>query len=355
MPKISVIIPIYNVEKYLRECLDSVVNQTLSDIEIICINDDSPDNSLQIVKEYAAKDNRIQVITKPNGGYGSACNMGLAQASGDYIAILESDDFIAPEMYEKLYNLAVEYDADIVKSPFYENIDTVCRKEIKPVKWYENNKLFNMPNKVFTIYEHPEFLYFHPSIWSCVYKREFLKNHNLRFIEAKSAGWTDNPFQVQTMCLAKKIFYTDERFYYWRRTGLMESDELKDYTIPFKRSDEIHEWLDENKITDKNLLACLYKREFAYIHIMFGMLSLNKLTDGLKLISKMLKRMNIIIIKNNKLITKKERNDYMLFKSNPFSLYFLISFKNFRKRFISIRCNRHEKTIIFLGRKFLEV
>ena len=102
MPKISVIIPVYNVEKYLRECLDSVINQTLADIEIILVDDGSPDNCPQICDEYALKDNRIKVIHKENGGYGSAMNVGLEKATGEYIGIVEPDDYIDSKMYEDL-------------------------------------------------------------------------------------------------------------------------------------------------------------------------------------------------------------------------------------------------------------
>ena len=97
-PKISIIIPIYNVEKYLRECLDSIVNQTLGDVEILCVNDGSPDNSLKILEEYAEKDKRIKIINKENGGYASAINAGLEVAEGEFIQIVESD---APLMREE--------------------------------------------------------------------------------------------------------------------------------------------------------------------------------------------------------------------------------------------------------------
>jgi glycosyltransferase involved in cell wall biosynthesis len=335
-----------------------VVNQTLQDIEIICVNDGSPDNCGEILKEYAAKDNRITIIDKPNGGYGSACNAGLNKATGEYIAIVESDDFIAPSMYEKLYNLALKNDADIVKSLFFENIDNLHRKQIKPVKWYDrrarNDEKFTMPAQVFMIYDHPEFLYFHPSVWSCIYRREFIENNNIRFVEAKGAGWTDNPFQVQTMCLAKRIFYTDEAFYYWRRLNITNSDDLKDYTVPFKRSDEIHQWLAQNGITDENLLACLYKREFAYIHITFGMLPLKNLPDGLKLVRAMLERMDINIIRHNKYITRKERYNFKILNTFPLKIYSEMRSKTARRKIISIRCNKHEKSVMLFGRKILE-
>lgn len=100
MPKISVIIPVYGVEKYLKECLDSVLNQSLKDLEIILIDDGGKDNCPQIIDDYAKKDSRIIAIHKPNGGYGQTCNVGLEKATGEYVAIVEPDDYIDSKMYE---------------------------------------------------------------------------------------------------------------------------------------------------------------------------------------------------------------------------------------------------------------
>ena len=118
MAKVSIIIPTYNVEMYLVECMDSVVNQTLKDIEIICINDGSTDSSLEILKGYAEKDDRIIIVDKENGGYGIGMNIGLDKATGEYIGIVEPDDFVPLNMYEELYNKAVENDLDLVKADF---------------------------------------------------------------------------------------------------------------------------------------------------------------------------------------------------------------------------------------------
>ena len=119
MPKVSIVIPVYNVEKYLRQCLDSVVNQTLQDIEIICVNDGSKDSSLQIMHEYQAKDPRIKIIDKENSGYGASMNRGFDAATGEYLGIVESDDYAEPDMFEKLYAVAKADDLDVVKSGFF--------------------------------------------------------------------------------------------------------------------------------------------------------------------------------------------------------------------------------------------
>lgn len=108
MPKISIIVPVCNVEKYLSKCLDSIVNQTLKEIEIICIDDGSTDDSGAILDSYSQKDSRIKVIHKKNSGYGNSMNVGMDCAEGEYIGIVESDDCILPEMYEELYRAGKE-------------------------------------------------------------------------------------------------------------------------------------------------------------------------------------------------------------------------------------------------------
>ena len=120
MPKVSVIIPVYNVEEYLRECLDSVVNQTLKDIEIICVNDGSTDNSLAILEEYAAKDERLRVFTQENQGQSVARNLAMEKARGEYIGFVDSDDWIDLDFYEKLYRAAVKAQADIACANIYK-------------------------------------------------------------------------------------------------------------------------------------------------------------------------------------------------------------------------------------------
>ena len=105
-PLVSIVVPVCNVEKFLGECLDSVINQTLKEIEIICVDDGSTDHSLEILREYEKKDSRIIVITKPNSGYGNTMNVGTDAASGEYVGIVESDDYVKENMFEILYKTA---------------------------------------------------------------------------------------------------------------------------------------------------------------------------------------------------------------------------------------------------------
>ena len=116
--KVSIVIPVCNVEQYLTECLNSAVNQTLGDIEIICVNDGSKDSSLEILLDYARRDSRVKVIDKDNAGYGHTMNLGMDMASGEYIGIIESDDYVDLHMYEDLYQIAQENRLDWVKADF---------------------------------------------------------------------------------------------------------------------------------------------------------------------------------------------------------------------------------------------
>lgn len=350
MPKVSVIIPVYNVEKYLRECLDSVINQTLSDIEIILIDDGGKDNCPQIIDEYAQKDERIIAIHKPNGGYGQACNVGLERATGEYIAIVEPDDYIDSKMYEDLYNIASKFNSDIVKSCFYDNLQAKEEQRILKIKWADDK----IPqDRSFTVNECGLFLQYHPSIWSCIYKREFLEKHHIRFVEAPGAGWTDNPFQVQTMCLAERINYTPNAYYYWRRLNKDESDDLKDITVPFKRTQEIHQWLNEHNINNDEILSNLYSRELSYASIVLGKKDLANISEAISIINSMVKNINKDLIFSSKNIKNSNKKKFKLIIEQPLKFRNKFLFKKFKQNLISIRWNKREKRVILLGRTVL--
>ena len=131
MAKVSIVIPVYNVEKYLRECLDSVKNQTLRDIEIICVDDGSTDCSGEILDEYAKQDNRFHIIHKQNEGYGKAMNVGMAAASAPYTGSVESDDRIEADMYEKLSAIMEQTKADVIKADYYQFYQSNTGKRIE--------------------------------------------------------------------------------------------------------------------------------------------------------------------------------------------------------------------------------
>ena len=211
---LSVIIPVYNVENYLNECLDSVTSQTLEDMEIICIDDGSTDNSPDILKEYSKKDKRIKIITKENGGQATARNLGIKEAQGEYIAFVDSDDFIEPTMFEKLYTKAKDNNLDIAmcKIATYDN----QTEEIKDNVWYYMLGVFRDFEK--DIFNHKDTKEFtcHIAVtpYNKIYKTTLLKENNILFPEGLI--FEDEKFFYDTYLRAKRVSIVDEFLYYYR-------------------------------------------------------------------------------------------------------------------------------------------
>ncbi len=213
--KVSVIVPVYNVEAYLAEALDSLLQQTLQEMEIICINDGATDNSPAILEAYAKKDSRIVLIHKENGGYGIGMNMGMARAKGEYIGILEPDDYIEPTMFADLYEKAKAYDLDFIKSDFYRfkknaaGVEKSTYFALTPeTDWY---------NKVFDPSMTPEAIRLTMNTWTGIYRRGFLEAHHIRHNETPGASFQDNGFFFQTFAYAKRAMIVDTPYYHNRR------------------------------------------------------------------------------------------------------------------------------------------
>ena len=265
MPAISVILPIYNAEPFLSQCLQSIKDQTLKDIEVLCVNDGSTDNSLDTIKAFAKDDERFIVLDKPNGGYGHSLNYGLSHAQGAYISIIEPDDFIDQKMYEELYDFAASsnYQADIVKGSYWEYFDArsdfgECLRKPTIIR-----EMKQVPYS-FTLSEDAEVFAHHPSIWSALYRKDFLDSNSIRFVEPKGAGWADNPFLAETLIKAKQIIWVPKGYYYYRQTNPGASSFLKDFHIPFDRLREMREILNSQNANEE-IWGAFYRREFDYI------------------------------------------------------------------------------------------
>lgn len=211
--KVSIIVPVCNVERYLSECLDSVIHQTLDDIEIICVNDGSTDNSLKILREYEKKDARIKVVTKDNSGYGNTMNVGIDAAKGKYIGIVESDDYVEKNMFERLYETAELYQSEIVKSDHYifSTKDGYKKSEYQwlcPIEYY---------NRILNADICPEIYTFTMMNWTGIYRTDFIRNNKIRHNETPGASFQDNGFWFQVISFAKKIVFIHEAFYYYRQ------------------------------------------------------------------------------------------------------------------------------------------
>lgn len=244
--KVSVVMPIYNVEKYLEKCLDSVINQTLKEIEIICVNDGSTDSSMDILESYAAKDPRVKIIDKENAGYGNSMNIGIANAQGEYIGIVESDDFVESNMFEILYNKAVKNKAEVVKSNFW-------------LYWSdpEKNKLFEYfrreeCGKVIVPREHPSFYNRKPSIWSAIYNRQFLLDNNIDFLETPGASFQDTSFTFKMYSCASRMLCVYEAFLHYRQdneNSSVNNADKKAFCV-CDEYQEIEKFVTENKDLD---------------------------------------------------------------------------------------------------------
>ena len=244
MTKVSVLVPIYNVEQYLPECLDSLCAQTLKNIEIICINDGSTDASGAILDEYAKNNSNIVVINKKNSGYGDSMNRGLEAATGEYIGIVESDDFIDANGFEKLYELAKKTDADIVKANYYYHSND--KDEIHEV--VKNQKL----NKAITISDDYNILIEEPGIWSAIYRRDFLNDNKIRFRTTPGASYQDTGFFFKTACAAKKIVYTKNAYLHYRTDNANSSvKSLEKVNYVVEEYADIEKYLEKCDITDE--------------------------------------------------------------------------------------------------------
>ncbi|MDD2509186.1 MAG: glycosyltransferase [Aliarcobacter skirrowii] len=218
IPKISILVPIYNVEKYLDECLTSIISQTLKNIEIICINDGSTDNSLEIIQKYMQNDPRIKLINKRNSGYGDSMNQGLKVAKGEYIGIIESDDIAKKKMFKTLYNLAKKNNfPDIIKSNYFEYFSTTNESRLK------KNISRELCNKYFKPQKEPKIFKSAPSIWSAIYKNDFLKKFNINFLSTPGASYQDTSFNFKTLYFASSIYCTSKAFLQYRQDNINSS------------------------------------------------------------------------------------------------------------------------------------
>jgi len=212
--KISVIIPVYNTSKYLENCLESLINQTLRDIEIICIDDGSTDNSIDILKEFAIKDNRIKILTQKNQGQSIARNAGIRVAKGEYIGFIDSDDWADVQMFEKLYNNAKTYDSDISMCSITVYDEKTQQYSVSNP--YMTLDLFpeTLENRAFNYKDTLDFIFRICVVpWNKIYKREFLSN-DLFFVE--NLNFEDNVFNLQTIINAQKISLVKEPLVYYR-------------------------------------------------------------------------------------------------------------------------------------------
>ena len=261
MVKISVIMPIYNSEKYLKEAIDSVLNQSFKDFELICINDGSTDNSPEILENYRKKDKRIKIINQKNQGLSAARNKGLKNSEGEFIFFIDSDDYIAKNTLKELYQNARINDSDIVlykKARF--NGDKI-RYNAPGFNFEKANPNIDFNNYTFNYKKiKPEILNKTFAVWNKMYKKEFLDTYNDFYFDT-GLIFEDVPFQAKSLLRAKKISYTPKYFYYYRQNPNSIMNTNKNREDIYKIIDIVEEFLKENDYYNE------LKDEFEYFKL----------------------------------------------------------------------------------------
>lgn len=245
MPKVSVIVPVYNTEKYLKDCLNSLVNQTLKDIEIIIINDGSTDKSLELLNDYASKYKNIIIINKKNEGQAIARNLGIKSANGEYIAFVDSDDYIELNMFEELYKDS-EKKYDIVMCNFYKTFENYEEKGM--IETFADND--NVLPQEYAITS--------PGPCNKIYKTSFLKNNNFKFPEGIIyEDYASIPILAKYKPLIK---YVDIAYLHYRQSQISTMRNLK-YKVKYEDI-----FLATNYLYD-NLIDCDFNSELEFIII----------------------------------------------------------------------------------------
>lgn len=222
-PKVSVIVPCYGIEKYLDRCMENLVNQTLKSIEIILVDDGSPDRVPQMCDDWAAKDSRIKVIHKQNAGLGFARNSGLDIATGEYVAFVDSDDYVDTTMYETLWNEAKSSNADVVFCGFKTETQTGIWRDSNEVvyrsEWTKEDVTEFMLDMVACAPKVKKERKYQMSVWHSIYRHSIIKENDIRFYSEREVVSEDIPFQIDFLKSAKKVIYIPKAYYHYCFNG----------------------------------------------------------------------------------------------------------------------------------------
>ena len=255
MKTVSVIIPVYNVEKYLTKSLDSVVNQTYTNLEIICVNDGSPDNSAKILEAFAKKDSRIKIINQENKGLSGARNTGIESATGDYIVFLDSDDWIDAEVIENAVEKAVDVDT-VMWGYVREFGDKSLEKKI-----FEGNRSFDengtrelhrrLAGLTGEELRNPENTDALVTAWGKLYTAKIIKENKLQFVDTKTIGTEDLLFNVYYFGYAKNCYFIDKPYNHYRKdneTSLTRKYKAKLFSQWSELYSRIRQHINENSL-----------------------------------------------------------------------------------------------------------
>ena len=314
--KVSVIVPVYNVEKFIDKCLNSLVNQTLKEIEIIVVNDGSPDNSQKIIDKYVKKyPEKVQSFIKENGGQGSARNYGLEKANGEYIGYVDSDDFVEKDMYKKLYNKAKENNYDIVVCGNYNVSEDYQNKNIDT---FINNYNTDLENIFFG----------KMAVWNKIYKRDILIKNKLEFKE--KVWYEDLAFTLKAIMNSNTFAFIDEPLYDYliREGSTMNNSNVQRNLEILDAFNDILSYIQHNKKEEYFSKIEFLAIDHIYISAIVRVLKAEA-DDKVKreTINKLLDYMNKKFpnYKNNKYINTLSKNRKIIYKLINIKMYGLIN------------------------------
>lgn len=261
--KISVIVTVHNAEKYLEECLESVCDQTFSELEILCIDGGSSDNSPNILLEYQKKDSRIRIINDSNTSYGHKVNVGIEQAKGEYIAVLESDDMYELYMLEKLYDIAKQYHPDFVNGEYSYFFDVEEQRFFVPHKLYRRQPY----NCLIENSKHPEDMEVMDRFWTGIFSKKFLDSKQIRLNESPGASFQDMSFRFLTSVLADTVYHLDIPVYRYRmdNPGSSMKDPSKTVVIADEH-DYLQRELKKKNVTEIKIWELAYYWKYVDFH-----------------------------------------------------------------------------------------
>lgn len=309
IPKVSIIVPVYNVEKYLERCLDSLINQKLKDIEIICVNDGSTDSSLEILKKYAEKDFRIKVIDKKNTGVSDCRNLAIKESKGEFLVFVDSDDWIDLNMLDIMYAKTIEENSDLIMCTYIREFSNHSKEKLFNMpkeRVYENLELKSLHRKLFgPINEelgNPEGLDAWGTVWGKLYRSEIIKRNKFMFKDLNIIGSNeDSLFNIYFFNkINKAVFINRALYHYWRENeGSITSKYNSNLKVQWSNLfDDMERFIKKNNL-DENYEIALNNR------ICMSVLGL-----GLNECSKNNKSSNIKKINNIKSIINDKRIVY---------------------------------------------
>lgn len=318
--KVSVIIPMLNSRQYIQECLESVINQTLKEIEVICVDAGSTDGTLEILADFAQKDKRIRVIDSNKKSYGHQVNLGIEAAYGEYIGIVESDDYIAPNMYESFYKIAKKYNLDAIKSDHKNFIDECGKRKYIERPLITNKRYYNT---LLNPSQEPDLLRANNINPPGLYSAKFLNEKKVRLNETPGASYQDNGFWFQVFTQATRMYFLQEPFYMVRRDNPNSS--VKSRQKVYSMCDEydfIHDFLKNKGLLKRFGPYCALHRFHNYIF------TLNRIDDSYKREFALRFSRDFIKIKNNNeldkhLFSENQWNTLTEIMEDPDKYYFI--------------------------------